>query len=246
MLSGAIVRGFTLFLLIGLPLMAARNARLEEHIEVIDRARPALYLSAALTLLIVAGLTAIVATWQEIPPLQLGWTAGQPVLALSWGLAATGVGLGVAWLSGLMGRLAGLRESPLLRVLLPVTGAERRSFLVLAGIGAVCEEYVYRGFMMHVLIDWTGQAWSAAALTAVSFGLAHGYQRVNGIVRSSALGLVLAGPVVWTGSLFPSILAHFWINAAMASGAARWFLADTKGEEEEGESSDRPGSGGAE
>ena len=93
MLSGAIVRGFTLFLLIGLPLMAARNARLEEHIEVIDRARPALYLSAALTLLIVAGLTAIVATWQEIPPLQLGWTAGQPVLALGWGLAATGVGI---------------------------------------------------------------------------------------------------------------------------------------------------------
>jgi hypothetical protein len=32
MLSGAVARGFTLFLLVGLPLMAARNSRLEEHV----------------------------------------------------------------------------------------------------------------------------------------------------------------------------------------------------------------------
>lgn len=226
MLSGAVARGFTLFLLVGLPLMAARNSRLEEHVEAIEGARPALYLSAALTLLLIAGLTAIVAAWQAIAPEQLGWTVGEPAVALGWGLAATAAGLGIAWLSGLIGRRAGLEESPLLRLLLPRSSVERRAFLVLAGIGAVCEEYIYRGFALHTLAEWTGQPWGAAALTSISFGLAHGYQRVNGILRSAGLGLVLAAPVLWTGSLFPSILAHFWINAAISSPASRWFLGD--------------------
>lgn len=228
MLSGAVARGFTLFLLVGLPLMAARNSRLEEHVEAIDAARPALYLSAALTLLLIAGLTAMVAAWQAITPEQLGWTVGQPAVELGWGLAAAAAGLGIAWLSGLIGRRAGLEESPLLRLLLPRSSTERRAFLVLAGIGAVCEEYIYRGFALHVLADWTGQQWGAAALTSISFGLAHGYQRVNGILRSAGLGMVLAVPVLWTGSLFPAILAHFWINAAMSSPASRWLLADVR------------------
>jgi len=226
MLSGAVARGFTVLLLVGLPLLAARNARLEEHVAVIQRARPALYLSAALTLLRVAGLTALVAFWQGIGAEELGWQIVRPKVELGWGIAATAAGLGVAWLGGRLGSLAGLSESPLLRALLPGNSAERRAFLVLAGIGAVCEEYAYRGFALHVLMDWMGQPWGPAALTSISFGLAHGYQRTNGILRSAALGLVLAAPVIVSGSLFPSILAHFWINAAMSSRASRWFLAD--------------------
>lgn len=227
MLSGPVARGFALVLLIGLPLMAARNSRLEEHLEAIERARPALYFSAALTLLLVAGLTAAVAAWQGIAPGDLGWRIEAPGLEVALGAAALAVGLLVAWLSGVFGRLAGLKESPLLRLLLPGDSRERRAFLVLAGVGAVCEEYVYRGFTLQVLADWTGQPWAAAGITALSFGLAHGYQRLNGIIRSAMLGMVLAVPVIWTGSLFPAILGHFWINAAMASGAASWILADS-------------------
>lgn len=238
MLSGAVARGFTLFLLVGLPLMAARNSRLEEHVDAIDGARPALYLSSALTLLLIAGLTALVASWQAILPAQLGWTVEEPAVELGWGLSATAAGLGIAWLSGLAGRRAGLEESPLLRLLLPRTSTERRAFLVLAGIGAVCEEYIYRGVALHVLADWTGQPWGAAALTSISFGLAHGYQRVNGILRSTGLGMVLAAPVLWTGSLFPAILAHFWINAAISSPASRWFLAGVGAAERGDDSAD--------
>jgi membrane protease YdiL (CAAX protease family) len=226
MLSSPVAHGFALFLLVGLPLMAARNSRLEEHLEVIERARPALYFSAALTLLLVAGLTAIVAAWQGIAPADLGWRVEAPGLGVAVGAAVAAVGLLVAWLSGVLGRLAGLKESPLLRLLLPGDSRERRAFLVLAGIGAVCEEYVYRGFALHVLSDWTGQPWAAAGITAASFGLAHGYQRLNGIIRSAMLGMVLAAPVIWTGSLFPAILGHFWINAAMASGVSSWIMVE--------------------
>ncbi len=78
MLSGVVVRGFMILLIVGLPLMAARNSRLEEHVEAIERARPALYLSAAVTLLLIAGLTAIVAVWQGLSASALGWTVQQP------------------------------------------------------------------------------------------------------------------------------------------------------------------------
>lgn len=226
MLSGVVVRSFMIFLIVGLPLMAARNSRLEEHVEAIERARPALYFSAAVTLLLIAGLTGIVAAWQGLPASALGWTVQEPVVGLGAGVAATAAGLLIVWLSGRIGRWLGATESRLLRALLPRTGPERRAFLVLAGVGAVCEEYIYRGFILHVLADWTGGPWGAAAAAALSFGLAHGYQRLNGIVRSMALGFVLAVPVIWTGSLFPAVLGHFWINATIGSGGWRWLMPD--------------------
>jgi hypothetical protein len=53
--------------------------------------------------------------------------------------------------------------------------------------------------------------------------------------------MVLAVPILWTGSLFPAILAHFWINAAMSSPASRWLLADVRAVDVNpaGESADR-------
>jgi membrane protease YdiL (CAAX protease family) len=175
---------------------------------------------------LIAGLTAIVAVWQGLSASALAWTVQQPVAELGAGVAAAAAGLLIVWLSGRIGRWFGATESPLLRALLPRTGPERRAFLVLAGVGAVCEEYIYRGFILHVLADWTGGPWGAAAAASLSFGLAHGYQRLNGIVRSMALGFVLAVPVIWTGSLFPAVLGHFWINAAIGSGGWRWLMPD--------------------
>jgi membrane protease YdiL (CAAX protease family) len=228
MLSSVVVRGFMIFLIVGLPLMALRNSRLEEQVEAIEKARSALYLSAAVTLLLIAGLTAIVAAWQGLPGAALGWTVQRPVAELGAGAAVTAAGLLIVWLSGRIGEWLGAVESPLLRALLPRTGRERRAFLLLAGVGAVAEEYIYRGFILHVLADWTGGPWGAAAAAALSFGLAHGYQRLNGIVRSVALGFVLAVPVIWTGSLFPAVLGHFWINAAIGSGGWRWLMPEVE------------------
>ena len=64
--------------------------------------------------------------------------------------------------------------------------------------------------------------WPAVALVSVSFGISHGYQRLIGVLRATLLGALLALPVVWTGSLFPAIVAHFWINAAIGVGGWRY------------------------
>lgn len=103
------------------------------------------------------------------------------------------------------------------RVWLPATPSERAvALLVSAPIAGIGEEFVYRGFVM-------GQIWSlsdnpavAAALSSIIFGVAHFYQGSWGVIRTALIGLVLAGGVIATGSLFPSMAAHIvldWIGA---------------------------------
>ena len=112
--------------------------------------------------------------------------------------------------------------------LMPRDGAEIRSFLLMVGIAAVGEEYLFRGFSYQILAEPLG-AWPAVLVTSVSFGLSHGYQRAVGIVRATCLGVLLALPVMWTGSLFPAIVAHFWINAAIGIGGWRYFFPSDNG-----------------
>jgi len=104
------------------------------------------------------------------------------------------------------------------------------TFLVMVGIAAIGEEYLFRGFAWQVLSDPLG-AWPAALLTSASFGLSHGYQRAVGVVRAGVLGLLLTLPVMWTGSLFPAIVAHFWINAAIGVGGWRILYPSTETDE---------------
>jgi hypothetical protein len=49
-----------------------------------------------------------------------------------------------------------------------------------------------------------------------------------GILRATALGAFLAVAVVQTESLFPAIVAHFWINAAVGLGLWRWLFPDAE------------------
>ncbi|MFQ5746973.1 MAG: lysostaphin resistance A-like protein [Gemmatimonadota bacterium] len=214
-------RGYALALLVGLPALAARTGLREGHAEDVARARYAVYLSAALSLLLFAGGTFAVAAWQGLPPASLGWTVPGAASAFGWGGATAAAGLVFVWIVTRAGRWLGLRESALALAILPRSQGEREAFVLLALVAAVGEEYIYRGFLLHVLAEWTGSPWTAAALAAVSFGLSHGYQRAVGIARSTLLGMALSVPVIWTRSLFPAIVAHLWLNAAIGLGGWR-------------------------
>lgn len=219
-MTATITRAYALVLLVGLPLLAAREDTLARGLDELDRR--ALYLSAALSSAVIAALTVGVAAWQDVGAASLGWTVGPPGRAAAWAAGTTAAGLAAVAGTALLASRAGRGESPLLLALMPRTAAERRSFVLLSLAAAVCEEYAFRGFGMSVLAAWAGGPWTAAALVAVSFGMAHGYQRLAGIVRATLLGGILAVPVVATGSLFPAIVAHFWINVTLGLGGWRW------------------------
>lgn len=101
-----------------------------------------------------------------------------------------------------MGDLAGLA---------PQTQREIRLFDMVSVTAGVCEEILYRGFLLVVLTPVVG-IWTAVGLTSVIFGLGHAYQGLAGIGKTALVGLVMALLTVFSGSLFIPMLLHAVID----------------------------------
>lgn len=216
-----VARGFLVLLLVGLPLVAAAGVPDEEELEELPGARRVLYLSTVVSVGTLALVTWAVAALTGLDGGDLGWRAGPPRELALWTVGVSLAGLAVVWALTRLGQLLGAEESALVRFLLPTNRGERWGFAVVSAVAGVGEEYLFRGFLLHGLAHWTGSVWLAVAVVSVSFGVGHGYQRAIGVVRAGVLGLLLALPVMFTGSLYPAIVAHFWINLAIGLGGWR-------------------------
>ena len=95
---------------------------------------------------------------------------------------------------------------------IPVSGAEFRSYAVLAVSAGIGEEIAYRGFMIAVLHAWLGPGWEGAALAvglpALFFGAAHASQGWRGVVGAAGGALAWGFMVIETGSVWPGIVFH--------------------------------------
>ena len=111
-----------------------------------------------------------------------------------------------------LGRALGWRERPLVRWLMPDGPREKGGFVVLSAAAGLGEEVAYRGFAPAYLAFWTGSYWTGAIPAAIAFGCLHMYQGVHGIVRTAAIGLVLALGVGLTGNVWSAAVAHALLN----------------------------------
>jgi CAAX protease family protein len=85
--------------------------------------------------------------------------------------------------------------------------------LAVVWLGAFGEEWVYRGWLTNRLTGLFGRrgiGWAAAIVLAnVTFGLAHGYQNLTGVIEAAVDGLLFAGLYLATGrNLIAPIIAH--------------------------------------
>jgi CAAX protease family protein len=98
--------------------------------------------------------------------------------------------------------------------LLPRTTAERRLFTLVGVTAGVCEEWLYRGFLLAVVAAVGGGLPTPAlvGIGALAFGLAHAYQGVAGIVTTGVLGGLMAGLYLGTGSLLLPVVLHALID----------------------------------
>jgi membrane protease YdiL (CAAX protease family) len=99
--------------------------------------------------------------------------------------------------------------------ILPVTREERVWFLFVSLTAGICEEILYRGFLIHY---WMGAPAGlgvtlAMLVSSVIFGVGHIYQGVRGAISTSILGFVLAVLFVMTGSLAAPIFLHAVLDA---------------------------------
>ena len=102
---------------------------------------------------------------------------------------------------------------------LPRTEQEVRWFVLVSISAGICEELLFRGFLM-----WYFNVFSvtslAVVLSSILFGMAHSYQGWKGGLRAGVVGLVLALSYVLLGSLWIPILLH--IVGDIHSGMLGW------------------------
>jgi membrane protease YdiL (CAAX protease family) len=92
----------------------------------------------------------------------------------------------------------------------PQDNDERLVFFALVTTVAVCEEFIYRGFVQRVFEDWSrGYALVGILGSAVMFGLAHLYQGRRGLISTFTIGVAFSAVRLGTGSLVPPFIAHF-------------------------------------
>lgn len=193
-----------LALLLGvLPVVSVVQLR---YLEAVDIEPLPVYLSSAVTLVILGGASLAVGARQG-GLAAVGMVSLAPGPLVAWAGGLTFAGLALLLLFRALGGAVGASETRILRLLLPRTRAERAAFTGLSLAAGAGEEMAYRGYAIPVLAAWMGPL-AAAALTSVVFGLLHGYQGRLGVVRTTALGGLLAWGFLGSGSLWPPILAH--------------------------------------
>jgi membrane protease YdiL (CAAX protease family) len=132
-----------------------------------------------------------------------------PVASLVFWTVGVTLGVHALQLGFLLGRTwFRVRETALLRQLLPRTLSEKVVFAFLSLAAGVGEELAFRGFGIPALALLTGSDWAAALISSMAFGVLHGYQGWLGVARTGAMGFLLAASFLLSGSLWPAILAH--------------------------------------
>lgn len=224
MVERAAETGFLLLLVAGIPVMGYLTAH-DPQLRTLPRR--ALYLSAALSEWLFAALGVAAARVARLDATHLGFRAVSLRSLIGWTAAIAAVSTaGLAVIIALERRGWWPDESEIIRLLMPRTRREKAwAIALVAPTAALTEEFLYRGYLFAFIsgaLHSTKWAW---ALSAMAFGLAHIYQKPNGMVRAGLLGILLTWPVVRTASLYPSMLAHFLIDAL-----AFWWLGSRLGE----------------
>ncbi|HUF50602.1 MAG TPA: CPBP family intramembrane glutamic endopeptidase [Longimicrobiales bacterium] len=211
-------RAWTVLLLVPFPALMVRQAHELHAMPALPR--PSAYLSSILGLWLLAGATLVVAVLSGYDARDLGIRDTSLLRTTVIGAAVTAAAIAVQFLF----RTLGVRESPVLRQLLPVTAAERWLFVLVSISAGVCEELVFRGFLLRTLTLATGITPLAVLLSAGAFGVVHAYQQPIGAVRAAVLGILLTLPVLLGDSLVTAMLAHTLIDIIGGLWLARHLL----------------------
>ena len=84
-------------------------------------------------------------------------------------------------------------------------------WLALSVTAAVCEEVAFRGYIITRIRGlFPKGGWiPAVLLSTAAFAAGHGYQGAAGLILLFVYGLMFCGLYLYTGSLWPAIIAHF-------------------------------------
>lgn len=159
-----------------------------------------------------AAATVALWAWQGRP-----WHALGVVPKLTWGLLGVTVGIAIVVVYVLVQRGKALEDDDALaRVrgqmrnlerMMPRSAEEMRWFNRLAVTAGVCEELLYRGYLIWYLGHWLALV-PAVLVAGLVFGFGHAYQGVRGVAVTTLVGLFMSAIYLLTGSLVACMVFH--------------------------------------
>lgn len=184
-------------------------------------------------------LAGIAFDWSKLNPRGLGlegsmlMAGGSESAAFSGGaLGGVVVGLILGTVVFVVARLRGNRRGaapapnapapwwrklvPDFSALIPTTMRGRMIWILLAISAGVCEEVVFRGWLLKTLHGFGLGGATLILAGAALFGLAHAYQGITGMVVTGLAGAFFCAVYVRTGSLLVPILLHILVDVRFA------------------------------
>jgi membrane protease YdiL (CAAX protease family) len=220
-----------IFLVVGLVIPWRGHARMRQFMalpEVTSRDRVKLYFA---TILFQWLLTAFVA-WRafarglSLHELGIRSAASFPLLAVT----ITGAALIAAAHWANVRRMARSDHPNLERLralgvrLFPRSNSELALFIVLSLTAGICEEFLFRGFVMAALFRAGLAAWLVVFLSSAMFGVAHLYQGKGGSLGTGILGTLFALVRLAYRSLLPAVVWHATLDIVAGIAGARFLL----------------------
>jgi CAAX protease family protein len=103
----------------------------------------------------------------------------------------------------------------------PASAAELALWIALSISAGICEELIFRGYLQQQFTALTRQVWLGIAISAVFFGLAHGYEGASGMLLIVLYGSFFGILAHLRRSLRAGIFAHAWHDSL--SGLVLYF-----------------------
>jgi uncharacterized protein len=162
---------------------------------------------------------------------QLGLTIHDRTRILVASIAGAATIAALQWLNlRRVGRIPAGARGPIQAIaerILPQSTVELLPYLALAITAGLCEEFLYRGFAMVVLIHVGLQTWAVVLLSSALFGLAHSYQGRGGIVMTMLIGIILGLGRIAFDSLIPAIFWHSAVDVVAGTAGPRYLTPKT-------------------
>lgn len=128
---------------------------------------------------------------------------------------------------GIIFKLAHLSTpQKMLMQLAPQNALELLLWVVLSISAGICEELVFRGYLLQQFARASRSIWAGIAISSLLFGVAHGYERASGMIAITIYGALFCVLTIKRGSLRPGMMAHAWHD--IFSGIALVLLKHTR------------------
>jgi membrane protease YdiL (CAAX protease family) len=213
---------FAIFILIVIPALSFRSERMSP--DLIESLPPKKHLFYSNGLMLFIGALLVITSWNisERPWSALGieWIQSNPIV---WILSITILFFYFGdILYGYINKNYLKSRMDEMQYIIPVNWDEFKPYIFLAFSAGICEEIVFRGFLITYIFHYIGDMpygqGIAMVIPALVFSLSHLYQGWWAVLKIFIIALLFGAIFIFSGSLILVILIHIFID--LVSGLA--------------------------